>query len=111
MVLKVEILNSNGTLNKVILIEESKTYNKILKRSKSVLDLLLDFNINVYYGCMGGSCGSCILKVIKGKEFLELEYFHGNVFENLLENEFLCCIAKFSKKSFDNGFICLKLRY
>lgn len=68
---------------------DKKTYNIEANRKSSILDLILDNEIDVPYSCMSGSCGSCKAKLI-----------HGDIYktdENMLsENEkkmgyFLAC--------------------
>jgi ferredoxin len=68
-------------------------YNPRLKRKKSILAILLDNQIEMYYGCMGGSCSACITELISGEEFIDKEGLHEQVYKGIKGKDFLSCIA------------------
>ncbi|MGF6266546.1 ferredoxin-NADP reductase [Paraburkholderia youngii] len=48
----------------VVLAKSGATYR--IPEDRSILDVLLDHNVDVQYGCMQGTCGMCEVKVIDG---------------------------------------------
>jgi ferredoxin len=72
----------------------------ILEGKKSFLDEMLDHNIQVFYGCMGGSCSACKCKILSGNEFVDKEAMGPQVYSDVKEDEILSCIAKVKENSF-----------
>lgn len=79
-----------------------KIYNKdqsflnqiTLNGKDNFLKQMLNNNIQIYYGCQGGSCGACACTIINGKENIDTEAKKKAVFKGLEKGEFLPCIAK-----------------
>lgn len=95
---KVTINDKKNSLDKDILIDNSK----------SILDNMIDNNVQVFYGCMGGSCGACKCEITYGIEFIEKEAIRPKVYRGVKENEVLTCIAKLKKDIPNNAQITIK---
>jgi len=93
MDIKISFLDKNNNLIKTINPKEDELINKRFKRKKSILDIALDNNIDLKYGCMGGSCSACKCEIINGGEFLDLEGVRKLVFKGMNENEILTCLV------------------
>jgi ferredoxin len=107
---KLEIYSMDDEFIKTIEVTEEKSYNKRLRMDKTILDFLLENGIKIPYGCMGGSCGACIVEIVSGGEFIDREGSHKIVLKSLLENEALTCIT--TVKSFNEKSVTkLKLRF
>lgn len=65
-----------------------------LNPKDDLLKQLLNNNIEIFYGCMGGSCGACACTIISGEENLDKESKKKAVFKGVQPEEFLPCIAK-----------------
>ena len=61
---------------------------------RSLLDDMLDNGINVFFGCMGGSCSACKCKVTKGIEHIDKEALGPQVYTDVADDEVLSCIAR-----------------
>jgi ferredoxin len=106
----IKVLNKDGNLINEIEVNVENTFNKILKRKKSILDILLDNKIDIYYGCMGGSCSACVCEIIEGKEHIDKEGLHEQVYKGIGEKDFLSCIATIKDESIENGIIEIKTK-
>lgn len=78
-----------------------------LTSEKSMLDIALDNNINILFGCFGGSCGTCKCSIEEGEELIDKEATRSAIYGDLKEKEFLPCIAKL-KEGIDSGKIVIK---
>lgn len=87
--IKLKVMNKDNSEQKTIDINDSK----------NMLDLMLDNDVQIYYGCFGGSCGSCKCSIVDGEEYIDKEAIRPAVLKGLKENEFLPCIAKIKKDS------------
>lgn len=81
---KLTVLNKDNSLQKKIDITDKK----------NLLDEMLDNDVEIFFGCFGGSCASCKCSIVEGSENIDLEAVRPLVFKGLKENEFLPCIAK-----------------
>lgn len=89
-------------------IPEDKRYNKTLRRKKSLLDIAIDNNVPIKFGCMGGSCSACICEIKSGEEFVE----KGGIKEQVYVtngNKILTCMATIKDELSENAKIELKL--
>ena len=97
MTINIVFFDKNNNLIKKLSLNKEETINKRFKRNKSILDIALDNNIDIKYGCMGGSCSACICEIITGSEFINREGLHEIVFKGeaiaekalALENEIM----------------------
>lgn len=86
-------------------------YNQRLRRKKSILAILLDNQIELYYGCMGGSCSACVTELVSGEEFIDKEGLHEQIYKGIRGKDFLSCIATVKDEiDEDNSTIVLKTR-
>ena len=107
---KLEIYSIDDELIKSIMITKENSYNKRLRMDKTILDFLLENDIKMPYGCMGGSCGACIVEILQGHEFVDREGSHKIVLKSIKENDALTCISTI--KEFDEkNIVKLKLRF
>ncbi|NQZ84250.1 MAG: 2Fe-2S iron-sulfur cluster binding domain-containing protein [Nanoarchaeales archaeon] len=107
---KLEIYSLSNKLIGTIEVSKEESYNKRLRMDKTLLDYLLVSGIKMPYGCMGGSCGACIVEILDGAEFIDREGSHKIVLKSLAENEALTCITTI--KEFDNNpTVKLKLKF
>ena len=90
---KLIIYNKENSLVTTLQIKEEDAYNKILKRKKSILDILLDNKVEIYYGCMGGSCSACKCIILSGLNNINKEGLHEMIYKNIENNEILSCIS------------------
>jgi len=81
---KLEILNKDGSLDKLVEIDGSK----------NILDQMIDNGSSVIFGCFGGSCGSCKCKIESGEELIDKEAVRPAVLKGMKEKDFMPCIAK-----------------
>lgn len=81
-----------------------------LNTRDDILKQLLDNNIQIFYGCMGGSCGACISTIEKGEEHINKEGRKSAVYKGLKEREFLPCIATIKENLNENEIIEIKKR-
>lgn len=91
MTVKLKVNNKDGSFDK-----EIEVPNK-----KSLLDEMLDKNVEVYFGCMGGSCSACKCKILKGMEHIDKEAMGPQVYKDVAEDEVLSCIAKVKDEAQD----------
>lgn len=68
-----------------------------LTGKRSLLDEMLNEGIQIFFGCMGGSCSACKCRVIKGLENIDKEAVGEQRFTGVKEDEILTCIAKVKK--------------
>ena len=61
---------------------------------RSLLDDMLDNGVQVFFGCMGGSCSACKCRITKGMEKIDKEAMGPQRYKDVKENEILSCIAK-----------------
>lgn len=99
MSIKITILKKNNSLEKDIYIK---------KPNRSILDNMLDENIEIFYGCMGGSCGACKCEIIEGEEFIEKEGIRSKIYKAIQGKEFLPCVAKLKNNVEENSKITIK---
>ncbi|QCI25928.1 class I ribonucleotide reductase maintenance protein YfaE [Buchnera aphidicola] len=71
----------------IIQIINKKYYITIEQKKLSLLKILLINNINIFYQCQEGYCGSCSVKLIHGK----IEYFHKNILSYIQPKHILAC--------------------
>ena len=96
---------------KITIIDKNNKFEKdiyIKKLDRSILDNMLDEDINIFYGCMGGSCGACICQIEEGEEFIEKEGIRPKIYKNLKEKQFLPCVAKLKKNMPEDAKIIVK---
>lgn len=107
---KLEIYSMDDEFIKSIEVTKENSYNKRLRMDKTVLDFLLDSEIKMPYGCMGGSCGACIVEILSGHEFVDREGSHKIVLKSIGENDALTCIATIKEFNPEN-IVKLKLKF
>lgn len=107
---KLKVFDKDGNLITVLDINDENSYNKILKRKKSILDLLLDNKIDIYYGCMGGSCSACVCEIMSGEEHIDREGLHEQIYKGIGEKDILTCIATIKESSMESGEIEIKTK-
>ena len=95
------IYSNENNLVKTLDIREEDAYNKVLKRKKSILDILLDNKVDIYYGCMGGSCSACKCIILSGLDNINKEGLHEMIYKNIEDNEILSCISTIRNFSSD----------
>ena len=60
---------------------------------------------------MGGSCSACVVKVIKGSEFLDNEGLHEQIYKGIDSDDILTCIATIKDEFMKtNSEITVKLK-
>lgn len=106
---KVLVYDKNENLLKSLNLTEEDLINKRFKRKKSILDILLDNNIQIFFGCMGGSCSACVCKVKSGEEFIDREGVGAQIFQGIAKEELLTCIATIRQNLSDSDTIELVL--
>lgn len=84
MPVKLVVRNKDGSFDKEF----------VVPNKKSLLDEMLDNGVDVYFGCMGGSCSACKCKIIKGMDKIDREYMGPQVYKDVKDDEVLSCIAK-----------------
>lgn len=89
-------------------VDKNQMYNRILKMPKSILDIALDNDIDIKYGCMGGSCSACICEVIDGAEHINKEGLRKQVFKGVEEKQLLTCISSVREDAPDGAEIKIK---
>ena len=107
---KILVYDKNSNLIKEIVVTDENSYNKILKRKKSILDILLDNKVDVYYGCMGGSCSACKCEILSGEECIDREGLHEQIYKEVSPNEILSCIATIKDGFMEAGIIEIKTK-
>ena len=107
---KLKVFNKDGNMIATVDVTEEKSYNKILRRKKSILDILLDNKIDIYYGCMGGSCSACVCEIISGGEHIDREGLHEQIYKGIGEKDILTCIATIKDSSMQDGEIEIKTK-
>ncbi len=110
MTTKLKILDKNENIIKIVNLEEKDLITRS-GREKSILDIMLDNDIDMFYGCMGGSCGACICDLENGGEFVEKEKIRPKVYKNVSEKEILTCIAGLKTPFKDNSEIVVKKKF
>lgn len=108
MDVKINFYSKDNNFIRTIIVPEEKRYNPRLRRKKSILDIGLDNNIDIKYGCMGGSCSACICEVISGEEYVEI----GGIKEQVYKTEgkkFLSCMATIKEELPQNAEVSIKL--
>ncbi|MCA9486633.1 2Fe-2S iron-sulfur cluster binding domain-containing protein [Candidatus Woesearchaeota archaeon] len=86
-------------------IDPKTELNKVFKTKKSILDILLDNNIQVNFGCFGGSCSSCIATVQQGQEYINPEGLHPKVYTGTKEHQILTCISTIEDEAPEDAII------
>lgn len=110
--IRIKIFDKNENIIKELDIKYKDTVNERFKRKKSILDILLDNDINVRFGCMGGSCSACVTEVIKGINLINNEGVSRQIYRGVPEKHILTCISTIDKEEENfEGEIELKLRY
>lgn len=99
MTLKITILTKTNKLEKDIFIK---------KPDRSILDNMLDEDIQIFYGCMGGSCGACKCELVEGEEYIEKEGIRPKIYKGITGKEFLPCVAKLKNNIPENAKITIK---
>jgi ferredoxin len=99
--------NKEGKVVKTLELKKDDLYNNRLKSNESILKLFLKNNLDVKYGCMGGSCGTCKSKLEKGQELVNKEGIRNRVYQDVNEDECLICISTIEK---EDGVIVIKTR-
>ncbi len=99
MSIKITIIDKNNKLEKDI---------NIKKQDRSILDNMLDEDIQIFYGCMGGSCGACKCQIEEGEEFIEKEGIRPKIYKGISGKEFLPCVAKLKKNIPQDAKITIK---
>ena len=84
MVNKLKVHSKEGTFEQEI----------ELGGKRSLLDDMLDNGVNVFFGCMGGSCSACKCKITKGLDKIDKEAMGPQRFKDVKEDEILSCISK-----------------
>ena len=107
---KLKVFDKDDNLMMSLDVTNENSYNKILKRKKSILDILLDNKIDIYYGCMGGSCSACVCEVMSGSEHIDREGLHEQIYKGINEKDILTCIATIKDGSMENGEIEIKTK-
>ena len=110
MNIQLEIKDKNNNPINSILIKENNLYTKT-GREKSILDIFLDNDIEIFYGCMGGSCGACICDIVEGEEYIDKEKIRTQVYKNVNQKEVLTCIAGFKENTPKNSKIVIKKKF
>lgn len=90
------------------IIPKDKRYNKTLRRKKSVLDIAIDNNVPIKFGCMGGSCSACICEIKSGQDYIE----KGGIKEQIYVTEgknILTCMATIKDDLPNDATVELKL--
>lgn len=108
MEIKLKFYSKENSFIGEFLIDEEKRFNKRLRRKKSILDLALDNNVNIQFGCMGGSCSACICEILSGEEFVEI----GGIKEQIYKTEgkkFLSCMATIKDEIPQDAVVEIKL--
>jgi ferredoxin len=105
--IKINFIDKNEKEIKQIKINKENLIKR--RRKKSILEIAIENNIPMKYGCMGGSCGACISKIINGEEYLNIEGMRKLVYKGLKENEFLPCIAQI-KEEYEDKDIEIKIQ-
>lgn len=88
---KAKIYDKNGKFEEEITLSEKK----------SLLDDMLDNGVQVFFGCMGGSCSACKCRIVKGADLIDKEALGEQRYGDVKENEFLSCITRV-KEGVDN---------
>ena len=101
---KIKILREN-ILVKQIILEKQDLFNERFNRQESVLDILKKNNVNVRFGCQGGSCGTCVCEVLNGIEFIDREGEGKQVYNNVKEKQILTCISTFKEEFLENKVV------
>nr|MBO2476453.1 ferredoxin [Bacillota bacterium] len=47
-----------------------QTYNLMVRPGENMLDAALDRNVDLDYSCKEGSCDTCMVRILKGMEYL-----------------------------------------
>lgn len=107
---KIEVYDKEDEYITSINVTKENSYNRILKRDKSLLDIILDNKIDIFYGCMGGSCSACVVTIISGDELIDKEGLHEQIYKKITENQVLSCITTI-KDVEKEGTLKIKLNY
>ena len=83
MVNKAKVYDKNGNFEREI----------ELTQNRSLLDSMLDNGVQVFFGCMGGSCSACKVKITKGMDKIDREAKGEQRYTDVKEDEVLSCIA------------------
>lgn len=106
-----KVYNKDDKMIKEIRLSDDDLVNKRFNRKKSVLDILLDNDVEIFFGCMGGSCSACVCELMKGEENIDREGIHPQVYRGIAEDEFLTCIATIKENLPESAEIELRTKY
>lgn len=106
-----KVYNKDDVLAATLHLKEDDLVNKRFQRKNSVLDILLNNNVEIYYGCMGGSCSACVCDLISGEEHIDREGIHEQVYQGIEPTEFLTCIATVKEDASDEAFIEIRTKF
>lgn len=83
-------------VNKLKIHSKTGTFEKEIELSgkRSFLDDMLDNGVQVFFGCMGGSCSACKCRITKGLDKIDKEAVGPQRYLDVKENEILSCITK-----------------
>ena len=107
----IKVYNGSDKLAYEFVPTKEEMYNSKRKRKNSILDILLNKEINVYVGCMGGSCCACVCELVSGKEHLDIEGCGTQIYKGIPESSFLTCIATIKEDLKDDAVIEIKKAY
>jgi ferredoxin len=105
------ILNKDGNPSQELSFSDEGLFNTRLRRKKSILDLLLDNGVEIYFGCMGGSCSACVVTLLSGEEHLDREGLNAQIYKGIASNEILTCIATIKDKVPEDAKIVIQTKY
>lgn len=87
------VYDKEDNLLKTIELTEDVLMNKRFRRKNSMLDILIENDIQIFFGCMGGSCSACKCKIISGREHIDNEGISRQVYKDVKDDEVLSCIT------------------
>mgnify|MGYP006270193911 CR=1 FL=1 len=108
---KLRVFDKDDKEIKTLELKDEQLVNQRFKRKNSILDILLDNGVNMFYGCMGGSCSACVCDLINGEEYIEREGVHEQVYKGISENEFLTCIASIKQGLSEDSIIEIRTKF
>lgn len=108
---KLKVYDKDNIEIKTLDLKDEDLVNQRFRRKNSILDLLLNNGVNMFYGCMGGSCSACVCELISGEQFIDKEGIHEQVFKGIKDNEFLTCIASIKEGLNSSDTIEIKTKF
>lgn len=87
------VKNKDDKVKRELHLTEDDLVNKRFNRQNSILDISLNNNLDIPYGCMGGSCSACVCELVKGKDAVDKEGLHEQVYKGIGEEDILTCIS------------------